>query len=102
MRRTALLRFRVVAALIVGGLTALPALAQAPGNFTTLQASGTATLNGNTLICSGRPWIDVRCNGATGDDGHDDTSAFTATIAAAVTGSAPYWEKGMSRARAIQ
>ena len=31
-------------------------------------------LNGDVLMCSGRPWIDVRCNGALGDDVNDDTA----------------------------
>lgn len=78
-----------LAALAAGGLVAFTAFGQAPGNFTTLQASGTATLTGDTLLCSGRPWIDVRCNGAVGDDSHDDTDAFAATIATAVAGGYP-------------
>lgn len=65
------------------------ALAQAPGNFTTLSAGGTATLGGDVLMCSGRPWIDVRCNGALGDDSHDDTAAIQTTIDAAVTNGWP-------------
>jgi hypothetical protein len=40
-------------------------------------------------MCSGRPWIDVRCNGAVGDDNHDDTTAINATIAAAITSNWP-------------
>jgi hypothetical protein len=40
-------------------------------------------------VCSGQPWIDVRCNGATGDDSHDDTTAIRTTIAAAVTNNWP-------------
>ncbi|HEX3885271.1 MAG TPA: glycosyl hydrolase family 28-related protein [Stellaceae bacterium] len=65
------------------------ALAQSPGNFSTLSTSGTATMNGDVLMCSGRPWIDVRCNGAVGDDSHDDTAAIQATIDAAVTNNWP-------------
>jgi hypothetical protein len=61
-----------------------PARAQSPGNFSTLLTTGTSTLGGDVLICSGRPWIDVRCNGAVGDDSHDDTSAIQTTIAAAI------------------
>ena len=68
-------------------------MAQSAGNFSTLTATGTATLSGDVLMCSGRPWIDVRCpgmaGGATGDDSHDDTSAIQATIDAAVTNGWP-------------
>lgn len=63
----------------------MPSLAQSPGTFSTLSTTGTATLAGDVLMCSGRPWIDVRCNGATGDDTHDDTSAIETTINTAVT-----------------
>lgn len=68
---------------------ALPSFAQSPGNFSTLSTTGTATLGGDLLICSGRPWIDVRCNGATGDDSHDDTTAINTTVAAAITNNWP-------------
>src|SRR3984893_2222397 len=68
---------------------ALPSLAQSPGNFSSLSATGTATLNGDVLMCSGRPWIDVRCNGAVGDGSHDDTTAIRTTIAAAITNNWP-------------
>jgi Pectate lyase superfamily protein len=68
---------------------ALPSFAQSPGNFSTLSTSGTATLGGDVLMCSGRPWIDVRCNGATGDDSHDDTTAINTTVAAAITNNWP-------------
>ncbi|HEU0218622.1 MAG TPA: glycosyl hydrolase family 28-related protein [Stellaceae bacterium] len=61
------------------------ALAQSPGSFSTLSTTGTATLGGPVLVCSGQPWIDVKCNGALGDDSHDDTSAIQTTIGAAVT-----------------
>jgi hypothetical protein len=64
---------------------ASPGFAQSPGNFSTLSTTGTATLDGDVLVCSGRPWIDVRCSGATGDDIHDDTSAIQNTINNAVT-----------------
>ncbi|HEX3861755.1 MAG TPA: glycosyl hydrolase family 28-related protein [Stellaceae bacterium] len=75
-----------VIAMIGGGLlTASPALAQSPGNFSTLSTTGTAMLNGNVQMCSGQPWIDVKCNGAVGDGSHDDTSAIQATINNAVT-----------------
>lgn len=69
------------------------ALAQSAGNFSTLSASGTATLDGQVLICSGQPWIDVRCpnmaGGAAGDDSHDDTAAIQAAINAAVANNWP-------------
>ena len=68
---------------------ALPAWAQSPGSFSTLMTTGTATMDGDVLMCSGRPWIDVRCNGAVGDDNHDDTTAINATIAAAITSNWP-------------
>ncbi|MFL5266813.1 MAG: glycosyl hydrolase family 28-related protein [Stellaceae bacterium] len=42
-------------------------------------------------MCSGRPWIDVRCNGAAGDGEHDDTSALNATIASAITSGWPVY-----------
>jgi Pectate lyase superfamily protein len=68
---------------------ALPSLAQSPGNFSSLSATGTATLGGDVLMCSGRPWIDVRCNGAVGDGSHDDTTAINTTIATAITNDWP-------------
>src|SRR5207244_13549095 len=69
--------------------TAWGALAQSPGNFSTLSTTGTATLNGDVLMCSGRPWIDVRCNGAVGDDSHDDRSAIQTTINTAIANNWP-------------
>jgi Pectate lyase superfamily protein len=63
--------------------------AQSPGNFSTLSTTGAATLSGDVLMCSGRPWIDVRCNGARGDDSNDDTSAIQNTINTAVTNNWP-------------
>jgi Pectate lyase superfamily protein len=77
------------AALAAGMLVAGGARAQSAGNFSTLTTSGTATLNGDVLICSGHPWIDVRCNGAVGDDSHDDTSAIQTTIDTAITNNWP-------------
>jgi hypothetical protein len=68
---------------------ALPSFAQSPGNFSSLSTTGTATLNGDVLMCSGRPWIDVRCNGAVGDGSHDDTTAINTTIATAITNNWP-------------
>src|SRR5439155_755726 len=77
------------AALIAGILVGSSALAQLPGNFSTLSTTGTATLNGDVLMCSGRPWIDVRCNGAVGDGSHDDTSAVQTTINSAIANNWP-------------
>lgn len=75
---------------IVGwGVGPEPAQGQSPGNFSTLQTTGTATFGGDALMCSGRPWIDVRCNGAVGDDAHDDTSAIQTTIDNAVANNWP-------------
>jgi Pectate lyase superfamily protein len=66
-----------------------PGLSQSPGNFSTLSTTGTATFGGDTLMCSGRPWLDVRCNGAVGDDIHDDTTAIQTTINNAVANNWP-------------
>jgi len=86
-------RTLTAAALIAGVLVAWSALAQSPGNFSTLSTTGTATLNGDVLMCSGRPWIDVKCpsmaGGAVGDDSHDDTSALQATINAGIASNWP-------------
>lgn len=82
-------RILAAAALIGVALVAVAALAQSPGNFSTLSTTGTATLNGDVLLCSGHPWIDVRCNGAAGDGSHDDTAAIQTTINAAITNNWP-------------
>ena len=82
-------RLLAVAALVAVAAVAWSALAQSPGNFSTLSTTGTATLNGDMLVCSGRPWIDVKCNGAVGDGSHDDTSAIQATINTAITNNWP-------------
>lgn len=66
-----------------------PTFSQSPGNFSTLTTTGTAILGGDALMCSGRPWIDVRCNGAVGDDAHDDTGAIQTTINTAVANNWP-------------
>jgi hypothetical protein len=69
------------------------AMAQSAGNFSTLSTTGTATLNGDVLMCSGHPWLDVRCpslaGGAVGDGSHDDTAALQAAINAAVASNVP-------------
>jgi hypothetical protein len=78
-----------LAAFAFGLGVALPTFAQSPGNFATLSTTGTATMGGDVLMCSGRPWIDVRCNGAVGDDSHDDTTAINTTISTAITNNWP-------------
>jgi hypothetical protein len=82
-------RVLALAAFAACGLVVSAALAQSPGNFSTLSTTGTATLGGTVLACGGQPWIDVRCNGATGDDTHDDTSAIQVTITTAITNNWP-------------
>ena len=82
-------RILALTALAACALIAASALAQSPGNFSTLSTTGTATMGGAVLACSGQPWIDVKCNGATGDDSHDDTSAIQTTIATAITNDWP-------------
>jgi hypothetical protein len=77
------------------GFWPMLAAAQSPGNFSSLTTTGpnalggTTTLGGDALMCSGHPWIDVRCNGAAGDDVHDDTSAIQTTINTAITNGWP-------------
>ena len=91
MRR--LYRVWALAAGAALGSAAPAALAQSPGNFSTLSTTGTSTLGGDVLMCSGQPWIDVRCpsmaGGAVGDDSHDDTGAIQATINTAITNGWP-------------
>jgi len=74
---------------IIIGVLMTPAIAQSPGNFSTLSTTGIATLDGDTLMCSGRPWLDVRCNGAVGDDAHDDTNAIQTTFNRAIANNWP-------------
>ena len=78
-----------LAALAIGFGAGAPSSAQSPGNFSTLSTTGTATMGGDALMCSGRPWIDVRCNGAVGDGSHDDTTAINATISTAIANNWP-------------
>jgi hypothetical protein len=65
-----------------------PALAQTI-NGSSLSITGQSTLQGDVVMCSGNPWVDVRCNGATGDDSHDDTAAINTTISTAITNGRP-------------
>ena len=94
MRFTRLLTttMSLIALLIPGPRLLSPALAQSPGNFSTLSTTGAATLNGDVLMCSGQPWFDVRCptnaGGAVGDGSHDDTAAIQAAVN---TGAANNW-----------
>ncbi len=77
-----------LAAFAFGLGVALPTLAQTIGG-SSLSITGQSTLQGDVIMCSGRPWIDVRCNGAAGDGNRDDTSAINATIATAITNGWP-------------
>jgi len=81
-------RALALAALAACTLVMTAALAQSPGNFSTLSTTGTATLGGDVLAAPGRG-SDVRCNGALGDDSHDDTGAIQTTINTAVTNNWP-------------
>src|SRR5215831_6422203 len=78
---------RVVAFAFGLGVT-LPTLAQTITG-SSLDITGQSTLHGDVVMCSGTPWIDVRCNGATGDGSHDDTAAINTAIAAAITNGRP-------------
>ena len=75
--------------------TFAPVHAQSPGNFSTLTTTGAATLNGDVLMCSGHPWLDVRCpgnaGGALGDGTHDDTAAIQAAINTGVANNWPVY-----------
>ena len=83
----------LIALLIPGPWLPSPAQAQSPGNFSTLSTTGTATLDGDVLMCSGHPWLDVRCpanaGGALGDDVHDDTAAIQSAVNAAIANNWP-------------
>ena len=76
------------AAFAFGLGVALPTLAQTISG-SSLNVTGQSMLQGDVFMCSGRPWIDVRCNGAVGDGNHDDTTAINTTISAAVANNWP-------------
>src|SRR5499427_4140432 len=78
---------RVVAFAFGLGVT-LPTLAQTITG-SSLDITGQSTLQGDVVMCSGRPWIDVRCNGATADGSHDDAAAINITVATAITNNWP-------------
>jgi Pectate lyase superfamily protein len=67
---------------------ALPTVAQTITG-SSLNVTGQSALQGDVLMCSGRPWIDVRCYGATGDGSHDDTTAINTAISTAITNNWP-------------
>src|SRR5262249_29732467 len=91
--RLVLATMSLIASVIPGPWFLTPANAQAPGNFSTLTTTGAATLNGDVLMCSGHPWLDVRCpanaGGAVGDGSHDDTAALQAAINSGVANNWP-------------
>ena len=77
-----------LAAFAFGLGVALPTVAQTISG-SSLSVTGQSTLQGDVVMCSGHPWIDVRCNGATGDGNHDDTTAINTTISSAITNNWP-------------
>jgi hypothetical protein len=80
--------FLRLAAFAFGLGVALPTLAQTI-NGSSLSITGQSTLQGDVVMCSGHPWIDVRCNGAAGDGNHDDTTAINTTVSTAITNNWP-------------
>ena len=77
-----------IAAFAFGLGVALPTLAQTISG-SSLNITGQSTLQGDVVMCSGHPWIDVRCNGAVGDGNHDDTTAINSTISTAIANNWP-------------
>ena len=65
-----------------------PAVAQTISG-SSISITGQSTLEGDVIMCSGHPWIDVRCYGAAGDGNHDDTLSINATVSAAITNGWP-------------
>jgi hypothetical protein len=80
--------FLRIAAFAFGLGVTLPTLAQTISG-PSLDITGQSTLKGDVLMCSGHPWIDVRCNGAAGDGNHDDTTAINTTISSAISNNWP-------------
>ncbi|MGC2204012.1 MAG: glycosyl hydrolase family 28-related protein [Stellaceae bacterium] len=83
-----ILRLLQSAAFAFGLGITLPTFAQTISG-SSLNITGQSTLQGDVVMCSGRPWIDVRCNGATGDGNHDDSVAINNAIATAITNNWP-------------
>jgi hypothetical protein len=77
-------------AFVFGLGVALPTLAQTLSG-SSLTITGQSTLQGDVVVCSGHPWIDVRCSGATGNDNNDDTAAINSTISTAITNNWPVY-----------
>ncbi len=77
-----------IAAFAFGLGVTLPTLAQTISG-SSLDITGQSTLQGDVVMCSGHPWIDVRCNGALGDGNQDDTNAINSTISTAVANNWP-------------
>src|SRR5690242_18069439 len=77
-----------IAAFAIGLAMAPPGRAQTVAG-SSLNITGQSTLMGDAVMCSGHPWIDVRCHGAVGDGSHDDATAINTTIAEAITNNWP-------------
>ena len=77
-----------IAAFAFGLGVTLPTVAQTI-NGSSMDITGQSVLQGDVVMCSGHPWIDVRCNGAVADGNHDDSSAINGTIATAIANNWP-------------
>lgn len=77
-----------IAAFAFGLGVTLPTLAQTISG-SSINITGQSTLQGDVVMCSGHPWLDVRCNGATADGYHDDTNAINSTISTAIANNWP-------------
>src|SRR5262249_61734312 len=73
--------FLRVAAFAFGLGVTLPTLAQTISG-PSLDITGQSTLRGDVLMCSGHPWIDVRCNGAVGGGHHDVVAGVNSSMLA--------------------